>query len=831
MKQKFDVIGMSCAACSGHVDKAVRSLSGVNDCHVNLFNNSMIVEYDEKIVNDQMIIEAVEHAGYKAKKENQKIENDSQDKDNDYQKKNLIYSFIFLIPLFYLCMGHMIGLPLPSLLTGHENMMFFALVQLCLVIPIMILNRSYYQRGFLALGHRNPNMDTLIALGSSSAFLYSLYATFMMAYYIGRGDLLTTHHYMMQLYYESAGMILTLISVGKYLESRSKKKTSQALEKLVKLMPTTASVYKDGKEIEMNIEDVNIDDIVVVRSGQNIPLDGLIVEGHGSIDESMITGESLPVDKKAGQKVIGATMNLDGFMQIRVLKTAKETTLSKIIELVEDASSSKAPIAKLADQISAVFVPVIMSISLITFILWMILGNQTFHFALTCAISVLVISCPCALGLATPTAIMVATGKGANLGILIKSAQHLEVLSKCDTIVLDKTGTITQGKPEVTEIYSFGESEKDILSLAGTIEQYSKHPLAKAIIQYVQKQHLPLKKLDHFEMKQGQGLVGYLGDDLLLSGNLQLMESYQIDLLPAQDLYKRLSLEGKTPLFYAYQGRLIGMIVVCDTLKQTSQQAINNFKEMNLSVYMLTGDNQLVAQRIGKQLGIEAIGEVLPQDKEEHIRKLQEQGHRVIMVGDGINDAPALVRGDVGIAMTSGLDIAIDSADIVLMKNDLKDVVSAIELSQATLRNIKENLFWAFFYNCLGIPVAAGLFYPVFGWLLDPMFGAAAMSLSSLFVVSNALRLRFFKPKHPSLPVYREERKEEKEEKTMRKMKIEGMMCQNCVRHVSKALNAIEGIQANVDLENNCAYIEGDALDEVLIQAVEEEGYEFKGFE
>lgn len=834
MKKKFDVIGMTCSACSAHVDKALRGLDGIKDVNVNLLNNCMTVEYDENILTDQQIMNAVDKAGYKAQLENQiDKKKDIKQEENDQKKKSLFYSFLFLVPLFYLCMGHMFGFPIPAILSGHENMMIFALTQLCLVIPIMIINRGYFQRGFKSLFNKSPNMDALIAMGSTAAFGYSLYATFMMAYYVGRGDMVSVHHYMMQLYYESAGMILTLISVGKYLESRSKQKTSEAIEKLMKLMPSTATVLKDGQEVEIAIDDVEINDIVIVKPGQSIPLDGKIIAGHSSVDESMITGESLPVDKMVGDQVIGATMNLEGYIQIRVLKTSKETTLSKIIELVEEAGSSKAPIAKLADKISGVFVPVVIVIAIITFILWLTLSEQTFHFALTCAISVLVISCPCALGLATPTAIMVGTGKGANLGILIKSAEHLELLSKCDTIVLDKTGTITQGKPQVTDIYPFGIDERQLMIYAGMIEQYSKHPLALAIQEYIKEKKLEIPKLDRFEMIQGQGLVGYIQDDVLLSGNRRLMEQYHIDLSLTKDLFEQLANAGKTPLFYAFQGQFIGMIVVADVLKETSQQAIQYLKDMNLSIYMLTGDNKLTAQSVADRLEIEAIAEVLPQDKERHVRELQEKGHRVIMVGDGINDAPALVRADVGLAMTSGIDIAVDSADIVLMKNDLQDVVTAIELSKATIKNIKENLFWAFFYNVVGIPIAAGVFYPVLGWLLDPMYGAAAMSLSSFFVVTNALRLRFFKPQYQAIERKQEVKMEIKEKETvkMRKMNIEGMMCQNCVRHVSKALNAIEGISATVDLENNCAYIEGEAADEELIKAIEEEGYECKGFE
>ena len=831
MKKKYDVIGMTCSACQAHVDKAVRGVSGVQEVNVNLLQNTMTVEFDDNQVTDEQIFDAVDKAGYKAQNIGETTISVKKQDENEHKKKDLILSFIFLIPLFYISMGHMLNWPLPSILLGHENMMIFVLVQLGLVVPIMFINRGYYIRGFKSLWNKAPNMDSLIALGSSAAFTYSLYATFMMAYYLGRMDMDMTHHYMMQLYFESAGMILTLISLGKYLESRSKQKTSEAIEKLMKLMPSTAIVLKDGKEIEVKIEDVQVGDIVIVKPGNNIPLDGEIVRGHGSINESMITGESLPVDKVVGDQVIGSTNNLDGYMQVRVTHTSNETTLSKIIALVEEAGASKAPIAKLADQISGIFVPVVITIAIVTFILWLTLGQKDFHFALNCGISVLVISCPCALGLATPTAIMVGTGKGANLGILFKSAQHLEELSKCDTIVLDKTGTITQGKPQVTEIYPIDISENELLKYAGSIEHYSKHPLAKAVYEYVETQSIEVSTLDQFTMKQGLGLVGDLDGKVLLSGNKRLMEEYDIDLSKVQELYKKLSSQGKTPLFYSYDGKLIGLIVVADVMKQTSKHAIDCLKDMNMNIYMLTGDNQLTANAIASELGIEAIGEVLPQDKEKHVRKLQEQGHRVIMVGDGINDAPALVRSDVGIAMTSGIDIAIDSADVVLMKNDLQDVVVAYELSKATIKNINENLFWAFIYNVIGIPIAAGVFYNVFGWLLDPMYGAAAMSLSSVFVVSNALRLRFFKPKHELVQIKQEKIQIRKEEKEMKKVFVEGMMCEHCKAHVEKALNGIEGVKATVDLANNCAYVEGEVDEATLKQAIEDAGYTYKGIE
>lgn len=825
MKQKYDIIGMSCSACSAHVDKAVRHVNGVQEVNVNLLSQSMVVEYDDKAVNDQIIMKAVEDAGYKAILEKSSTPQINKEDDTKQKKKSLILSFLFLIPLFYISMGHMMGAPLPSILLGHENMMVFALTQLFLTLPIMYLNRGYFQRGFKSLFNKSPNMDTLIAMGSSAAAIYSIYAIFMMGYYLGHGQLEQAHHYMMQLYFESAGMILTLISLGKYLESRSKKKTSEAIEKLMNLLPATATVLKNGNEVTVAIEDVQIDDIVVVKAGQSIPVDGQIIQGQTSVDESMITGESLPVDKVVNDQVIGATLNVGGYIQVRVTRTSQDTVLSQIIELVEEASSSKAPIAQLADKISGIFVPTVMGIATITFIVWLLAG-QSFHFALTCGISVLVISCPCALGLATPTAIMVGTGKGAQLGILIKSAENLELLSQADTIVLDKTGTITEGKPHVTDIIPIGMNNNDLLSYALTIERASSHPLAQAIVMYAEKQHIHDKDLEDFESLHGLGLKGYVNGHILLSGNKRLMENYQVDLSSVAKQSQQFAEVGKTPLYYAYDGKIIGLIVVSDVIKSTSSQAINALKSSGLSVYMLTGDNQLTAQVIGQQLGIETIAEVLPQDKEKHVKDLQNQGHHVIMVGDGINDAPALTRADIGIAMTSGTDIAMDSADIVLMKNDLNDVVNAISLSHAVMKNIKENLFWAFFYNVIGIPIAAGVFYPLFGWLLDPMFGAAAMSLSSVFVVSNALRLRFFKPRTIIL-------ENVMEDKVMKKMYIEGMMCQHCQAHVSKALNGIDGVKATVDLDNHCAYIELEKAvnEDVLTKAVEDAGYEVKGFE
>lgn len=830
MKQKYDVIGMTCSSCSSHVEKAVRKVDGVLDVNVNLLNNSMVVDFDGSKATNEMIICAVENAGYKAMLENNNSKKEIQkENEGEDKRKSLILSFIFLIPLFYISMGHMLAAPLPAFLVGHENMMVYALTQLFLTLPIMYIHRGYFQRGFKSLLNHSPNMDSLIALGSSAAAIYSIYAIFLMGYHLGHGHVNEAHSYMMQLYFESAGMILTLISLGKYLESRAKKKTSEAIEKLVHLMPQTATVLKDNQEVEMPVEKVQVGDIVVVKPGQNIPLDGIIIRGQTSIDESMITGESLPVDKGENDSVIGATINIDGYIQVCVSHTSQDATLSKIIQLVEDASSSKAPIAKLADKISGVFVPIVIVIAIVSFVVWLLFG-QSFHFALTCGISVLVISCPCALGLATPTAIMVGTGKGAQMGILIKSAQNLEHLSKVDTIVLDKTGTITKGQPQVTDIYSLFLSDEELLKFASSLEISSQHPVARAIVNYTNNQGVEFQQVERFEMRKGLGLIGYDQNHVLLSGNKRLMDEYGVDLSSVMEKSKQYAKQGKTPLYYAMDGRVVGMIVVCDVLKETSEKAIQYFKSQNLSVYMLTGDNAFTAKAIGDQLGIETISEVLPQDKEKHIRDLQEKGHRVAMVGDGINDAPALTRADIGIAMTSGTDIAIDCADIVLMKNDLQDVVYSIELSHAVLKNIKENLFWAFFYNVIGIPIAAGIFYPFFGWLLDPMFGGAAMSLSSVFVVSNALRLKLFKPKFKNVMIKKEMKQEEKK---MKVMIVDGMACMHCKANVEKALNAIDGVQASVELDNHLARVElsKEVEDEILIKAVEDAGYTVKGIQ
>lgn len=809
MKKKYQIEGMTCSACSAAVDRAVRKIDGVIEVNVNLLSNSMAVSTDSNDMIDQQVEKAVSDAGYHVVSSlNDQITTNRVKKKIDVERLRVILSFIFLAPLMYISMGHMISLPIPTFLDPKSNEFGFAFSQLILLLPILFLHRNYFSRGVQALIHKSPNMDSLILLGTMSATLYSIYMV-----------ICSPHH--MNLYFESAGMILSLISFGKYLESRSKKKTTDAIEKLLKLMPSVATLYRDGKEIEISISEVKVDDVLVVKPGQSIPIDGKITSGHTTINESMITGESLPIDKNVGDAVIGGTMNIDGRILLKATKVGTETVLSEMIQLIETASSSKAPIAKLADQVSGIFVPIVILIALLTLIIWLLCG-QTFHFALSCSIAVLVISCPCALGLATPTAIMVGTGKGAQLGILIKSAEYLEQLSLCDTVVLDKTGTITKGVPEVMDMIPYGISEKELLQIAATLENCSEHPLAKAVVSFATEKHVEFSNVKDFQAYPGKGLKGVVEGQVILSGNQKFMESYQIDMEKAISSANQFALEGKTPLYYASDGKLIGMIIVSDVLKDTSHMAIQRMKERGLDVYMLTGDHHLTAKAVADSLGVKSFSEVLPQEKEFYIQKLQSSGKKVIMVGDGINDAPSLIRADVGIAMTSGTDIAIDSADIVLLKNDLYDVGIAMELSAVVRRNIKQNLFWAFIYNMIGIPIAAGVFYSKFGILLNPMIAAAAMSFSSLFVVSNALRLRNFKPSIKS---------RKKEDTYMKKrISIEGMTCQHCKARVEKALNEIEGVSAIVNLEEQCAIVSiSQKVEEGLLrQVIENAGYVVK---
>lgn len=854
MKEKFDVTGMTCSACSSRVEKCVSKLEGVEEVTVNLLTNSMQVKYDENVLEEQGIIDAVVHAGYGAsparessgfaggskgapagQAQRQQGENGKNPVQEhlEYMKKRTFWSFVFLIPLMYVSMGHMIGAPLPGFLHGTVNAVAFAMTQFLLCLPVLYINRGYFTKGFSALLHGASNMDTLIAVGSAASLVYGIFAIYRMGYGLGVQDMELVERYLHDLYFESAVMILALINIGKYLEARSKGKTSQAIEKLMDMAPKTAFVERDGMVLEIPAEEILPGDVLQVKPGSSVPADGVILEGSTSVDQAAITGESIPVQKNPGDSVIAATMNKAGFFRMKATKVGKDTTFAQIIRLVEDASASKAPIAKMADKIAGVFVPVVMAIALITGIAWVIAGAE-FEFALSCAISVLVISCPCALGLATPVAIMVGTGKGAENGILIKSGEALEVTHNIQSVVLDKTGTITQGTPEVTDIQAFGMEKQELLKIAGALEKKSEHPLAEAVLKKAEEEGILLPEVQEFQAVPGKGIQGKIQGIQYYAGNLKFMEERQIDTSKVEKQVERLAEEGKTPLIFATEEQVLGILAAADLVKPTSAQAIRELKKLGIQVIMLTGDNERTAKAIQKQLDLDTvIAEVLPQDKEREVAKLQAEGKTVAMVGDGVNDAPALARADVGIAIGAGTDVAIESADIVLMKNDLLDVVTAVGLSKAVIRNIKENLFWAFFYNACGIPLAAGLLYPMFGLKLSPMFGAAAMSLSSLFVVSNALRLRFFHVLKKPEVMTREEAVSDKnvvnkEEMKMYTMKIEGMMCPHCQAAVTKALNALEGVKAEVNLEKKEAYVEAGAnvSKEELAKAVTEAGYE-----
>ena len=830
MKQKFDVTGMTCSACSAHVEKSVSKLEGVRCVNVNLLQNSMVVEYDDNALGTTDIIHAVESGGYGAS-----VQGETKTQEMHHMKRRLIASFCFLIPLFYISMGHMMGAPLPAILLGDENVMIFALTQLFLTIPVLIINKKYFVVGFKALWNKAPNMDSLIALGSAASVVYSVFAIYSMAYAMGHGDLMTAHHYGMELYFESAAMILTLITVGKYMETRSKGKTSEAISKLMDLAPKTATVLRGGVEQEIPVEDVVTGDTIIVKPGQRIPVDGKIIEGFSAVDESAITGESIPVEKQVGDTVIGATVNKSGYFRMTATRVGKDTTLSQIIALVEEAGASKAPIAKLADKVSGVFVPVVITIAVLAAVIWFVAGNQPFSFALSIGIAVLVISCPCALGLATPTAIMVGTGKGAEYGILVKSAESLEIAHQVQTVVLDKTGTLTEGKPVVTDVVlAKGILRNRLLKQAAAVEALSEHPLAEAIVAYAKEKEVAFEKAENLTATAGQGVEADVAGKHILAGNLKMMQERGIQLGEWEAKAVELAEAGKTPLFFAENETFLGIVALADTLKPTSKAAVDAFHQMGIEVVMLTGDNKRTAEAIARELDIQVIAEVLPQDKEREVRRLQEQGKKVAMIGDGINDAPALMRADVGVAIGAGTDVAMESADIILMKSDLMDAVTAIELSHATIRNIKENLFWAFFYNACGIPLAAGVFYPFLEWKLNPMFAAAAMSFSSAFVVGNALRLRLFRPKYAktttALP--KEDIQKElnhKEEIGMKKvLKIEGMMCNHCTGRVEKALNDLDGVTAEVSLEGKSATVtlSKDVSDETLVQTVTDAGYE-----
>ena len=835
MTEQFAVTGMTCAACSAHVEKAVSRLSGVQSAPVNLMLGSMTVTYDEKAVTEGAIIAAVKAAGYGASPASQTDQGQlrrDQDAALRRRKKHLIWSVVFLVPLFYLSMGHMMGLPLPQVL--HMHPLLLACLQLALVIPILILNRNYFTVGFSRLVKLSPNMDSLVAVGAAAGLVYSLIEMGLLAAGQVSG--------MPDLYFESAGMILTLVTVGKYLEERSRGKTTGAISALLALALESAVVRRQGQELTIPTEEIVAGDTVIVRQGGRIPVDGVITDGHAAVDESAITGESLPVEKVPGDAVTSATVTSSGYLELRATRVGGDTTLSQIIRLMEEAASSKAPISRLADRISGIFVPAVMAISLTAALLWAFVGGMDVRFCLSIAIAVLVISCPCALGLATPVAIMVGTGQAAQQGILIKSAESLELLHKVQTVVLDKTGTVTMGQPRVTDILCApGVTEEELLCVAASAEKPSEHPLAHAIVEESQARHIPLCPVSDFRSVPGGGIQATLSGEAVLAGNAGYLAQNGVSLAAMEADAHRLAEDGKTPLFFAESGHLLGCIAVADVVKPDSAKAIAALRRMGRRVVLLTGDNQRTANAIARQIGVDqVIAQVLPQDKAKCVAQLQQQGQRVAMVGDGVNDAPALAQADVGLAIGAGTDIAIESADVVLMKSSLLDIPAAMDLSRAVLRNIKQNLFWAFFYNSIGIPVAAGVLYPALHLTLNPMLAAAAMSLSSVCVVSNALRLRGWKPPvfsdHPvptaPLPESAVFQSQGKEENTVNKtIHIDGMMCTHCTGRVEKALNDLPGVEATVDLDSKSAAVTctPDVSDDTLRQAVEDAGYHVTG--
>ena len=856
---------MTCSACAAHVERAVKKLPGVAQVQVNLLAGSMLAEYEETKVDAGEIISAVQGVGYGAAVSGVNSQaaaarrpDELLKEDLKQMKRRLILSFAFLIPLFYLSMGHMLGFPIPDFFHGPENAMIFALTQFLLVLPIVYWNDKYYKVGFRALFHGAPNMDSLIAIGSAAALVYGVFALYRIGWGAGHGSLALVSRYAMDIYFESAGMILTLVTLGKYLETRAKGRTSEAIFQLMDLVPKTATVLRDEGEMELPVEEVREGDILVLRSGQSVPVDGVILEGTTAIDESALTGESMPVEKQVGDEVYSATINQSGFIKFRATKVGNDTVLSQIIRLVEEAGASKAPIAKLADRVAGIFVPIVMGIAAVAAVIWLLAG-QPVSFALSIGISVLVISCPCALGLATPVAIMVGTGKGAEHEILIKSAESLELLHQVQAVVLDKTGTITEGKPTVTQLLpGEGAKEEQLLQFAASIESLSNHPLASAICQEAEQKGLSLLHASGFQAEPGRGISAIIGDLPCFAGNAVMMAEKGIDLIETiLQKGEALEQEGKTMLYFAGGGRLIGAIAVADVVKESSRTAIAALRGMGLDVMMLTGDHQKTAEAIGRDLALtRVIADVMPSEKEQVIVQLQNEGKKVAMVGDGINDAPALTRAEVGLAVGAGTDVAIESADVVLMRSDLNDVVGAVQLSKAVIRNIKQNLFWAFFYNCIGIPVAAGVLYPIWGVTLNPMIAAAAMSLSSVCVVSNALRLKAFrfpqeKPSrkekqtegpfntmdHADQPAVKpvliqpleKQTNQKGAEKMKQQLKIEGMSCKHCSARVEKVLGEMDGVsQVAVDLEGKTATV---VLDKPIDRSAFEKAIADAGYE
>lgn len=838
MEKKFDVRGMTCSACVANVTKAVERLDGVSTANVNLMTNSMKVNFDENKINDEEIIRAVEKIGYGASPAGEKTK--AQDKPVDDReralKNRLISSSIFMLILMYIAMGHMVHLPTPSVFHGREGAIIFAFSQFLLALPVVFINRDFYISGFKGLKNRAPNMDSLVAIGSLAALVYGIFAIYMMAYGFGHGDMNLVDAYKDNLYFESSAMILTLITVGKYLEEKSKNKTRSSLAKLMDLAPKMATVIEDGQEKIKNIEDVRVGDILLVRPGESVAVDGKVIEGASSLDESAVTGESIPVQKSVGDRVISASINTTGSFKFQAEKVGEDTTISQIIKLVDEANQSKAPIAKLADEIAGVFVPAVLLIAAATFGIWMALGYG-FENALNFAISVLVISCPCALGLATPVSIMVATGKSADFGLLFKNAEVLENLHKIDVIVMDKTGTITEGKPILTDIVTDLDQD-EFLKIAGSLEKNSQHPLASAILNYTVEKDIDLEEITNFNSVSGRGLNGEVAGKKYLAGNLEYMLEEKIDLRGFKDKAEELAGQGKTSMYFANEREVMGIISVKDLPKKSSRSAIKLLRDMGKKIIMLTGDNEKTAEAIAGEIGVdETLAGLLPQDKNKEIDKIQKSGKKVLMIGDGINDAPSLAKADIGMAIGHGTDVAIESSDVVLMRSDLLDVVSALELSKATIKNIKENLFWAFFYNTIGIPIAAGLLFPAFGIKLSPMFAAFAMSMSSVFVVNNALRLRRFKPRgvKRSLEESNSAREKEKVDKQkdleksekITRIEVEGMMCGHCEKRVADALEKTgKAKNAVANHENSSVeFIDQGLSPEEIKNAIEEAGY------
>ena len=821
MKEKYNITGMTCSACSAHVTKAVAKVNGVKNVNVNLLSNSMVVEYDDAVSSSD-IISAVTEAGYGAEIENNKVTSKQTQKlpydtELENMRKRLVISFIFFIPVMYLSMGSMAGLPQFSFFKHYEGSFNYAFTLFLLTIPVLIVNRKYFINGFKALFNKAPNMDSLVALGSSAAVIYGIFAIYKIVHGYTYQETSIFMKYSHDLYFESAVTILTLITLGKYLETKSKRRTRDAVEKLISLTPKTAIVEKDGKEVTVAYDDIQAGNIIVVKPGGIIACDGIIISGAASIDESAITGESIPVEKKQGDKVISATINKTGHIRFKALKVGKDTTLSQIISLVEDAANSKAPISKLADKISGIFVPIVIVIALISGIFWLYMG-ESYEFALSIAISVLVISCPCALGLATPVAIMVGTGKGAEHGILIKSAESLEMAHNIKAVALDKTGTITEGKMKVVNIQSFKYSQNDLLQLAYSMEVKSEHPVSKAIVEKAEELQCKLLNVENFTSYSGLGISCTINNITYYAGNRKFILDNNIDITKISNML--LPDKAVAPVYIADNNEVIGIIYVADTIKESSIEAVKGFREQGIDVYMLTGDNKETAEHIANQAGINNVyAELLPQDKENIIKEIQKKGIKTAMVGDGINDAPALMRSDLGIAIGAGTDVALESADIILIKNNLLDALTAVKLSHATIKNIKTNLFWAFFYNIIGIPVAAGIFYKSFCITLNPMIAAAAMSFSSIFVVTNALRLKFFKAEEYS-----------KGDKIMKVIvNVNGMNCNHCKMAVEKALNTVDGVvsaEVNLEAKNASVTLSKEVADSDLMNVVNEAGFE-----